>query len=98
MIVIEGTVRMPADGLERGRAAIEAMILASRAEQGCDEYAFSIDVLDPTLLRITERWQSRQALAAHAASEHMAAWRAAGAEIGVSERSLRLYEAEPEPL
>lgn len=98
MIVIEGTVRIPDDGLVRGRAAIEAMILASRGEEGCVEYAFSVDVLDPTLIRINERWESRAALAAHFDSAHMGAWRKAGAEIGVSDRDLRLYEATPEPM
>ena len=98
MIVIEGSVRLPAGGLDRARSAIETMVTASRAEVGCDEYAFAVDLLDPTLIRIVERWESRAALAAHFESEHMAAWRAAAADLGVSDRSLRLYEADPEPM
>lgn len=96
MIVIEGSIRV-AD-IERARPHMLAMIAASRAEAGCIDYAYAVDLADPTLVRISERWETRAALAAHAASAHIKAWRAAWSEIGVSERSLRLYEAAPEPI
>jgi quinol monooxygenase YgiN len=94
MIVIEGTVRIRDLGL--ARQAMAAMIAASRAETGCIDYAYAIDLLDPHLVRVSERWSSRDALKAHQASDHIKAWRGAWPEIGVSERSLRMYEAEPE--
>lgn len=94
MIVIEGTFRI-AD-LERARPHMQAMIAASRAEPGCIDYSYAIDVLDPTLVRVHERWQSREALAAHQASAHLKAWRASWPEFGGCERDLRMYEAEPE--
>ena len=94
MIVVEGTVRV-AD-LEKARAGMEAMVTASRAEAGCIEYAYSIDILDPGLVRIIEWWESREALARHVETEHLKVWRASWPELGVSERSLRLYEATPE--
>ena len=98
MIVIEGTVRIPEGALEAARPAMEAMVIASRAEEGCHEYSYSVDLLDPSRIWINERWESREALAAHGRSQHMKTWRSAMVEIGVSDRSLRLYEAEPEPL
>lgn len=98
MIVIEGSVRVPAEKVEAARPAMETMIRASRAEPGCIDYAYSIDVLDPGLIRVTERWESREALQAHFATPHMAVWRAEFAGLGVSDRSLRLYEAEPEAI
>ena len=94
MIIVEGTVRI-AD-LEKARAGMEAMVAASRAEAGCIEYAYSIDILDPGLVRIIERWESREALARHVETEHLKVWRESWPELGVSERSLRLYEATPE--
>ena len=98
MIIIEGTVRVPPEQVEAARPAMERMIRASRAEAGCLDYAYSIDVLDPGLIRVTERWQSREALAAHFATPHMAEWRAQFAAFSITDRSLRLYEAEPEPI
>lgn len=98
MIVIEGTVRIPPENLEAARPVMEQMIRASRAEDGCIDYAYAVDVLDPGLVRVTERWASREALAAHFKAAHMATWRAFFPELGITDRSLRLYEAEPEPV
>ena len=98
MIVIEGTVRVAPDRIEAARPAMERMIRASRAEAGCLDYAYSLDLLDPGLVRVTERWESREALAAHFQTPHMAEWRAQFASLGISGRDLRLYEADPEPL
>lgn len=98
MIVIEGTVRMPPANLEAARSVMEQMIRASRAENGCIDYAYSLDVLDPGLVRVTERWESREALAAHFKTAHMATWRSFFPQLGITDRSLRLYEADPEPV
>lgn len=98
MIIIEGTVRAPPEKIAEARAIMERTIRASRAEPGCLEYAYSLDVLDPGLVRITERWESREALAAHFRMPHMAEWRAAWPSLGITDRDLRLYEADPEPI
>ena len=98
MIVIEGTVRVPPEQVEAARPAMEKMIRASRAEAGCLDYAYSIDLLDPGLVRVAERWESREALAAHFQTPHMAEWRAQFAKFSITDRSLRLYEADAEPL
>ncbi len=94
MLLIMGTVRLPADGLARARAAMEKMVMGSRAEDGCLTYAYGQDVLDPTLIHVVERWRDREALKAHGVSPHMAEWRAAGAELGLYDRDLKLYEAD----
>lgn len=98
MIVIEGTVRIPPANLEKARGMMEQMIRASRAEAGCIDYAYSVDVLDPGLIRVNESWESRDALAAHFKTAHMATWRSFFPELGITDRSLRLYEADPEPI
>ncbi|MEP7210270.1 MAG: putative quinol monooxygenase [Alphaproteobacteria bacterium] len=94
MIIIEGTIRI-AD-LNKARPAMEAMIVASRAEMGCIDYAYAIDLLDAGLVRVSERWESREALAAHLGSAHIRTWRGLWVEIGVSDRQLRMYDATPE--
>lgn len=98
MIVIEGTVRIPPENLESARSVMEQMIRASRAEPGCLDYAYSIDVLDPGLVRISERWENRAALTSHFKTAHMATWRSFFPQLGITDRSLRLYEADPEPI
>ena len=94
MIIVEGTIRV-ADP-EVARPHMAAMIAASRAEDGCIDYAYAQDLIDPGLFRVIERWESRAHLAAHLKTQHIRAWRNAWPEIGISDRHLRLYEAEPE--
>ncbi|MFZ5668264.1 MAG: putative quinol monooxygenase [Pseudomonadota bacterium] len=99
MILVIGTVRLPPENIGRARAAMEAMVTASRAEDGCLEYAYSEDLLVPGLVRVTEAWRDRGALKAHFATPHMAAWRAVFPDLGVTDRDLKLYEAgDPEPI
>jgi quinol monooxygenase YgiN len=92
MILIAGTVRLPAENVAKGRAAMRAMIEATRAEPGCVEYAFSEDVLEPGLIHVNERWKSRTDLDAHMKSAHMAKWREEGAALGIGDRRLGVYE------
>jgi quinol monooxygenase YgiN len=92
VILIVGTVRLPAENIERARPVMEAMMAASRAEDGCLQYAYSLDLLEPGLVRVTEAWRDREALAAHFKAPHLAAWRASWADIGIGERNLALYE------
>ena len=98
MILIEGTVRVPPDNVVAAQPAMEQMVRASRKEAGCLECAYSIDLMDPGLVRILERWESRAALDAHFKTAHMATWRSFFPILGITDRSLRLYEAEPESI
>ena len=68
------------------------MLAASRAEDGCLTYSYAVDVQDPGLVRVFEIWRDQTALDAHFQAPHMATWRAAGVEFGVSDRQLSLYE------
>ena len=98
-ILVIGTVRLPPENIDRARAAMETMVAASRAEDGCLEYAYSHDLLEPGLVRVTEAWRDRAALTAHFQAPHMAAWRRVFPSLGITDRNLALYEAgQPEPI
>ena len=98
MIVVEGTIRIEPALIDAARPAMESMVRQSRAEQGCIDYAYAFDLLEPGLIRVIERWQSREALAAHFQTAHLAAWRQSFGKLGITGRSLRLYDAAPEDL
>ena len=98
MIIVEGSARIPEGAWEKAEAAMKEMIVASRFEDGCIEYAYSRDLIDPNLLRIIERWKDKAALVSHFAEPHMATFRQALAEIGPQDLKVRMYEADPEPL
>ena len=93
MIIVEGYVRMSDPGdFEKVRAAAEAQIAASRSESGCIDYTYALDVLDPQIMRVLERWQSWEVLQAHFKEPHMDRWRAALSDVTFLERSLRAHE------
>lgn len=93
MIIVEGYVRFADAGdFPRIRDAAFAQMSASRAEPGCLEYTYAIDVADPCLMRVLERWESWQALEDHFARPHMIPWRAALARVGIAGRNLEAHE------
>jgi len=97
MLLIVGTVRLPPENLDRARKAMRAMIAASRAEDGCVDYGYAEDVLEPGLIHVKEFWRDRASLDRHFASAHIAEWRAAWPELGIGDRNLVVYEVgEPQ--
>lgn len=95
-VLIAGTVRLPPQNVERFRPHMRRMLAASRAEEGCVAYSYAIDLEDPGLIRIFEAWRDQAALDAHFNTPHMAEWRAAWPEFGVSDRRLTAYEVAAE--
>lgn len=95
-LVIAGTIRVPPERLDAFRPHMLAMLGASRAEDGCLEYSYAEDVAEPGLIRVFEAWRDQAALDAHFQTPHLAAWRAAWPEFGVSDRRLIAYEVASE--
>ena len=46
-LIIAGTVRVPPENLEAFRPHMLAMMAASRAEDGCIDYDYAVDVFEP---------------------------------------------------
>lgn len=93
MIIVEGYLRFAGAGdFSRIREAAFAQMSASRAEPGCLEYTYAIDVTDPCVMRVLERWESWQALETHFTQAHMQPWRAALSAVTVVERNLHAHQ------
>ena len=97
MIVVEGWVRLQPGETERLReAAVEMMKTTRASEPGCLEYAFAVDLAEPDLLRVIERWTDQAALDARFASPHMPSFNRAlaGAKIiGISIKANNVDQA-----
>lgn len=99
MLLIVGTIRLPAGLVDAARPTMAFIVKASRAEVGCLEYSYAEDVLDAGLIHIKERWRDRTALDEHFNSAHIAAWRDTWPSLGIGERNLSLFEVgEPMPI
>ena len=85
MIVVVGQFRFPPEQMAAALPAMRKVMEATRAEDGCIEYQPVIDAdglgpnhtaLGPDTFVVIEKWASMDALKAHAASAHMAAYAA----------------------
>lgn len=99
MMLIVGTVRLPPENLTSAKPAMSKMVQASRIEDGCFEYSYAEDLLEPGLVHVKELWRDRAALDRHFASDHIREWRSAWPQLEITDRSLRAFEVgEPFPI
>lgn len=94
MLIVLAEARVEGSALDEARDALETMITASRAEEGCVDYTYAIDILDPHRLMIVEKWVDADALAFHFATPHMAAFQKALGELDVKVVELKKYQAD----
>ncbi|MBN90744.1 MAG: antibiotic biosynthesis monooxygenase [Erythrobacteraceae bacterium] len=99
MIQINGTIRLGRSIDAATRKAIVEMVRASRAEDGCIDYAFASDLADPDTLILFERWRDQAALDAHGKSDHMATFQEFMGANPPEASDLRIYDTdEGQPL
>jgi quinol monooxygenase YgiN len=93
-VAVIGQFRFPPENIEAARPAMRKVMLATRAEDGCLEYNYGEDVLDPGLIRVSELWDSREQLMAHMKAPHMAVWAEERAVLGLSGRKITVFDAD----
>jgi len=91
MIVVTGHFRLPAERTDVARPAMERVIAANRAEEGCLSYSYAQDIRDPELFRVTETWEDEAALSAHFKTPHMIRWREERGALGMTERTITAH-------
>ena len=67
MLIVAGTMEVDPEQRQAFLDGRKEAVMAVRAEPGCVDYIFSADPYDPALVRLFERWESKEALAAHLA-------------------------------
>ena len=91
MIAVFGRFRIPSEALEAARPLMRSVIEATRAEPGCRRYSYAEDVVEPGLFRVTELWDSREALSAHFETPHMKQWVDRRAALGFCDRQIAAH-------
>ena len=90
-VIVMGTLRFGTGDIDRLLPEIEAMVTATRAEDGCDAYSYSRDLLDAHVMHVSERWRDDAALTAHFAAPHMKALNAAFATAKIEAMTVTAY-------
>jgi len=96
MIVVQVEVVIEPGSADQVRDAVRKMEHATRQEPGCLKYAFSVDVSDPGMVRVTERWESIDAIKAHMATPHMAEFNKAVMALRPKGLDIKAYEVARE--
>lgn len=92
MIVVNAVIHSTEEDIGALKAAIATMETHSREEEGCEDYTFSVELNNPTVVRITERWLSLEALQAHFSVPHMAQFQQAMGARPPSAMEVKFYE------
>jgi quinol monooxygenase YgiN len=92
MIVISGTIDL--DPAKSGRMIelTSELSAETRKETGNLSYEYWQDPTNPGRWRVFEEWESEDAITAHMATPHMAAFMAGAAELGISGIDISRYE------
>ena len=84
MIYVVATTQLKPEHKDAYVAGALDCISATRKEAGCISYDGHLSVSDPNQFVFVERWESRDALNAHARSDHMKVWRKLSADFKAS--------------
>jgi len=93
MIVVNARIQSSPEAVDTLREAMIAMQTASLAEEGCEDYNFAVELANPGVIRITERWTSKEALIAHFQTPHMAEFLGAMQSQPPGDTAAHFYEA-----
>lgn len=96
MLIVAAEAIVKEGAIDQARDALRTMEEETRKESGCLAYAFSVDVNDPSKLRIFERWTSMEALSAHFKTPHMAAFGQAIGRIQPVSMEVKVYQVDKE--
>jgi len=96
MIIVSGKAKAASGAFDKLQAIMQTTIIETRKEDGCIDYSYGVDVLDPDAIVVVEYWESWAALEKHFTQAHMAIWIKALGEAGLVSRDIKFIEAGEE--
>jgi quinol monooxygenase YgiN len=95
MIIIAGTISIPADRRARCLAASAPFQLATRTDEpGCSAYVFSADPCADDRILVFERWDDAASLEAHFLHPNFTKTRAMFGEHGITGSDVKKYRID----
>lgn len=90
MIIVTGTFDVAAGSEDQAKANLALAEEATKAERGCITYRFWQSVSTPTEFHVYEEWEDEGCLKEHSEHPNFKAHRARMADVGVSNRKLKV--------
>jgi quinol monooxygenase YgiN len=94
-VVVTGSFKIKPGKEQDALEAFKALVEPTHAEAGCVLYALHQGTDDPARLTFIERWESRELLDAHLASDHVSALLERSDELWGDDGEITVYEAVP---
>ena len=91
-ILVMGHIKTGPGEAARMTDLLTAHMTATAAEAGCELYNFAFDAADPDTIRISERWESTEALAAHGTADHQKAFGRALRDFTIQDISVKAWD------
>ena len=85
-VAVLGTLRFPPERMGEVLPHLRELVRATYQLDGCIAYDVGEDLFDPGLIRFSELWPDRDALARHLQAEHIGPWRIAAKACGLIDR------------
>jgi len=92
MILVMGHIKLAAGEGAKIADILIAHMAACATEDGCEFYNLALDLVDPDTIRISERWASPEALAAHGQADHQKAFGRALGGFTIEHMSVKAYD------
>jgi quinol monooxygenase YgiN len=91
-VVVTGYVQVAPNDGDTFIKVLQAHIPRVRRKDGCIAYSFAVDVLDPSVVRMSEVWRDQKALATHLADDEFQATMKELAGVEIVARNVQKYE------
>ena len=92
MIIARVEIHVEPASVEALKGALADMERDTRAEPGCLDYAFSQEINNPGVVRVSELWKDMAALEAHMKALHMATFQQAVVQHAPKSVDVKFYE------
>ena len=93
MITVNAILETNSSNIAKIKSAIKEMEKETLNEKGCQDYVFSVELNNPNILRITERWDRMEDLEEHFKTPHMIQFQSVLEKNPVDKTTAYFYES-----
>ena len=93
MIVVNAVLETTISNISKIKSAVKEMEIETLKEVGCQDYVFCVELSNPNIIRIIEKWDKMEDLEAHFRTPHMLKFQSILEENPIDKTTAYFYEA-----